>query len=43
MSPRARKLVAYAASVAALAAVFALYTRPEFMVGMADMIWACFQ
>ena len=43
MSTRAKKLLAYGACTAALAAVFALYTRPAFMVGVADMIWACFQ
>jgi len=25
-----------------LAAVFMLYTQPEFMVRMADHVWACF-
>jgi hypothetical protein len=26
----------------ALAGVFALYTRPAFLVTLADQIWACF-
>jgi hypothetical protein len=26
-----------------LAGVFALYTRPQMMVALADMIWACFR
>ena len=43
MSLRARKLLAYAGAVAVLLAVFALYTRPEIMVTLADQIWACFQ
>ena len=43
MSLRARKLLAYAGAVAALLAVFALYTRPEIMVTLADQIWSCFQ
>ena len=43
MSLRARKLLAWSAAAAALAAVFALYTRPQFMVNVADVIWACFQ
>ena len=42
MSLRARKLVAYAAAVAALSAVFVLYTRPGVMVALAEQIWACF-
>ena len=28
--------------LAALAAVFALYTRADFMVQMANQVWACF-
>lgn len=43
MSARARKLLAYAAAAAVLVAVFALYTRPQFMVNVADVIWSCFQ
>jgi hypothetical protein len=42
MSLRARKLLAYAAALAALLAVFALYTRPTILVTLADQIWACF-
>ncbi|EGI75632.1 hypothetical protein HGR_15249, partial [Hylemonella gracilis ATCC 19624] len=30
------------AALAAVAAAFALYLRPEFMVTLADQIWACF-
>ena len=37
------KLLAYGAAVAVLLAVFALYTRPQMMVALGDMIWACFQ
>jgi hypothetical protein len=40
---RARKLLAYAAALAALLAVFALYTRPLILVALADQIWACFR
>jgi hypothetical protein len=43
VSLRARKLLAYAAAVAVLLAVFALYTRPEMMVTLADRLWSCFQ
>ena len=42
MSQRAKKVVAYGAAVAALLGVFALYTRPQMMVALADMMWACF-
>ena len=42
MGTRGRKLLAYAAVVAATLAVFALYTRPEMMVTLGDFIWACF-
>ena len=43
MSLRAKKLLAYGVAIAALLAVFALYTRPQMMVALGDMIWACFQ
>lgn len=42
MSLRARKLLAHAGAVAVLLAVFALYTRPDIMVALADQVWACF-
>ncbi len=31
-----------AAGVAACVGVFMLYTRPGFLVMLADMVWACF-
>jgi len=37
-----RKPLTYAAAVLALLAVFALYTQPDFMVTLADQLWACF-
>ena len=43
MTLRARHLLAYAAALAVLLAVFALYTRPELMVTLSEQIWACFQ
>jgi hypothetical protein len=43
MSARGRKLLGYGAAAAALAGVFLLYTRPQMMVALGDMIWACFQ
>jgi hypothetical protein len=36
-------VLAYAAAVAVLLAVFALYTRPAILVTLADQLWACFQ
>ncbi len=42
MTLRAKKLLAYAGAVVVLLGVFALYTRPQMMVSLGDMIWACF-
>ena len=39
---RRGRAVAYAVAVAVLLATFALYTKPEVRVAVADMIWACF-
>ncbi|WP_255519249.1 hypothetical protein [Xylophilus sp. ASV27] len=39
---RATQVAAYAAALAALGAVFALYIRPDFLVLLADRVWACF-
>ena len=38
-----KRAAAYGAAVVALLAVFALYTRPQMMVALGDMIWACFR
>lgn len=43
MGARTGKWLAWGAAALVLAAVFALYTRPQFMVGVADLVWACFQ
>ena len=40
---RGGKLAVWTAIAAALAGVFALYTRPQMMVALGDMIWACFR
>lgn len=37
-----RKLALYLLAVAATLGVFALYLRPEFLLTLADQIWACF-
>ena len=42
MTARAKHGIAYAAAIAALLAVFALYTRPAILVTLADQVWACF-
>jgi len=42
MAPRLRKLLAWSASLLALLAVFTLYTRPDFLVTLANQVWACF-
>jgi len=42
---RALKISVWAAALAALAAllgVFALYTRPDFLLTLANQVWACF-
>ncbi|MGE0497027.1 MAG: hypothetical protein AB7I35_04605 [Ramlibacter sp.] len=42
MRQRARHLLAWGVALAVLLAVFALYTRPDFLVTLADQLWACF-
>lgn len=37
-----RALLAWAAVLLALAGAFALYTRPDFLVTLANQVWACF-
>lgn len=37
-----RRLTLAALAVGALLAVFALYTRPDFLLQLADQVWACF-
>ena len=36
------KTLAFAALATALALVFALYARPDFVMTMANQIWGCF-
>jgi hypothetical protein len=38
-----RRLLPWAAACAVLAAVFALYTRPDLMVMLSEQLWACFR
>ncbi|MDP3702464.1 MAG: hypothetical protein Q8R72_16315 [Hylemonella sp.] len=37
-----RQLLAWGAATAVLLAVFALYAQPDFMLTLADQLWACF-
>ncbi|MCC2675532.1 MAG: hypothetical protein K0R58_2479 [Ramlibacter sp.] len=43
MTTRTKKALVFAAATVVLLAVFTLYARPEMMVALADMMWACFQ
>jgi hypothetical protein len=42
MTMRPGRIAAHVAAAVALAAVFALYTRPAMLVTLADQVWACF-
>ncbi len=42
MRPRTRQLLAWGAAVLVLLGVFALYTRPQVMVALSELMWACF-
>ncbi|MEG3000331.1 MAG: hypothetical protein RR855_07250 [Comamonas sp.] len=37
-----RRALVWAVVAAVLAAVFALYLQPDFMVTLANQVWACF-
>lgn len=37
-----QKFLLHAAAVAVLLGVFSLYMRPEFLVMLANQVWACF-
>ena len=39
---RKRHIIASVLAVAALAGVFMLYTRPDFLLQLSNQIWACF-
>jgi hypothetical protein len=38
----AKKVALWALAISASLAVFALYTRPDFMFTLANQVWACF-
>ena len=42
MSRLTRRLLVWGLALALLLAVFALYTRPDFLRTLADQVWACF-
>jgi hypothetical protein len=43
MQPRAvKRALTWTAITAVLLGVFAMYARPEFLVTLADQLWACF-
>jgi hypothetical protein len=41
MSPR-KNLLLFTVALTVLASVFLLYTRPDFMLQMANQVWTCF-
>jgi type II secretory pathway component PulM len=42
LPPRARRAALWVAAIALSAAVFALYLQPDFVVTLANQLWACF-
>lgn len=38
----ARKVMLWLLAIVVLLAVFALYTRPDFLLTVADQVWSCF-
>jgi hypothetical protein len=42
INARATKILLYGAATVALMGVFVLYTRPDFLVDLANQVWACF-
>ena len=43
MRGRPLRWLAGLAALGVLLGVFSLYTRSQFMVGLAEMVWSCFQ
>jgi hypothetical protein len=37
-----RKVTLWALAIVVLLAVFALYTRPDFLLTLANQVWGCF-
>jgi hypothetical protein len=42
MEQQNQKLLIWSGAVIVLLAVFAMYTRPDFLLTLANQIWACF-
>ena len=42
MKKTVRQFLAWGAALLVLLAVFALYTRPDFLLTLADQLWSCF-
>ena len=40
--PATIRLLAWGCALTALSAVFFAYTRPDFMLRLANQVWACF-
>jgi hypothetical protein len=40
--PVTHKFMLYSAAVLACVGVFMLYTRPDFLLTLADQLWSCF-
>ena len=36
------KFLLYTAAIGLLVAVFAMYTRPDFLVTLSNQVWSCF-
>jgi hypothetical protein len=36
------RVLAYAGALGVLLVIFAAYTRPEFLVTLADQLWSCY-
>jgi len=42
MKPLAVKALVWAGVALALAGAWSLYTRPDFLMNLADQLWSCF-
>lgn len=42
MDTQRKRYVLWGAAALALAGVFLLYTRPDFLVQLSNQLWACF-
>lgn len=42
MKPLATRLLVWTGVLLALAGTLALYSRPDFLVNLADQLWSCF-